>query len=133
MFLKRLKLLLVYIFILISGLACGYIAINLPIWLKPSYVEGDFRAYFPSRGTQVVVYGTQHCPYCAMTREFLKSQNIDFVDLDIEKTEKAKTDFVELKGNGVPLILIGNRRIEGFNQPIIEASLTKLGIKLIGK
>jgi mycoredoxin len=126
MLLQRLKILFVYVFILCAGLACGYVAINLPIWLKPSYTEGDFQAYFPDRTTQVAVYGTKSCQYCAQTRAFLKAKNINFADLDIDDKSQAKAEFLKLGGVGVPLILIGNRRIEGFNQPVIEVSLEKL-------
>ncbi len=133
MFLKRLKVLLAYVSIVFAGLALGYVAVNLPAWMKPDYTEGDYRAYFPDSTTRVVVYGTKQCPYCAMTRDFLKASDIAFADLDIDTTGKAKAEFSQLGGSGVPLILIGNRRIEGFNKPVIEASLAKLGIHVAVK
>jgi mycoredoxin len=133
MLLKRLKVLLAYAMILVAGVACGYVAINLPNWLKSPYTEGNFQAYFPDSKTQVVVYGTKSCQFCAKTREYLKSANVAFADLDIEGTEKAKAEFMKLGGGGVPLILIGNRRIVGFNKAVIEESLAKLDHKLAAK
>ena len=59
-------------------------------------------------------------------KEFFSDRKIIFSNFDIEKSEKAKQEFNELGGTSVPLIIIGNRRIDGFNQAAIEAALEKL-------
>ncbi len=126
MFLNKVKVFLSYALVMIAGLVIGYAAINLPRWLKSPYTEGDYAQYFPNPSTKVVVYGTQTCPFCVKTRELLTSQNISFADFDIEKLDKARQEFLKLGGEGVPLIIIGNRRIEGFNPTQIEAALATL-------
>lgn len=128
MFFNKVKILLSYALVMVAGLAIGYAAINLPKWLKSPYTEGDYAQYFPNSGTKVVVYGTQSCPFCIKTRDFLATQKIQYADFDIEKLDKARQEFLKLGGEGVPLIIIGNRRIEGFNQVQIEAALAKLGV-----
>lgn len=126
MFFNKIKVLLSYALVMLAGLAIGYAAINLPKWLKPPYTEGDYAQYFPAPDTKVLIYGTQSCPFCTKTRELFASQKIQFADFDIEKLDKARQEFLKLGGEGVPLIIIGNRRIEGFNQTQIEAALTVL-------
>lgn len=128
MLLKKLKIVLSYVLIMLAGLAIGYAAINLPNWLKSPYTEGDYAQYFPNSNTKVIVYGTQTCPFCIKAREFLTAQKIQFADFDIDKLDKARQEFLKLEGEGVPLIIIGNRRIEGFNQMQIEAALAKVGL-----
>jgi mycoredoxin len=133
MLLTKLKILLSYVLIMLAGLAIGYAAINLPTWLKSPYTEGDYAQYFPNANTKVVVYGTQSCPFCIKTREFLNAQKIPFADFDIEKLDTARQEFLKLNGEGVPLIIIGNRRIEGFNQMQMEAALAAIGVQAIKK
>jgi mycoredoxin len=128
MFLNKVKIFLSYVLVMAAGLVIGYAAINLPRWLKAPYTEGDYAQYFPNPDTKVIVYGTQSCPFCIKTRDLFSSQKIQFADFDIEKLDKARQEFLKLGGEGVPLIIIGNRRIEGFNQAQIEAALAALAL-----
>ncbi len=128
MWTKKVKEIAVFAAILALGLACGYVAVRAPAWFKRPYTEGNFAAYYPDTATKVLVYGTSTCPYCEKTRALLKTSQVAFADFNIDKADKAKKDFVELKGEGVPLIIIGNRRIEGFDPKAIEAALVNVGI-----
>jgi len=38
---------------------------------------------------QVKVYSTATCPYCTMAKNFLKEQNIEFEDIDVERSSSA--------------------------------------------
>ena len=129
MWIKKLKNLFFYIFILAAGLGSGYMLVNLPQWLKTPYIEGDYSSYFPSKETKIVLYGTSQCPYCAMARGYFQEKKIQFVDLDIEKSDKALREFNQLGGKSVPIIIIDIRRIDGFNESAIEAALFKLNHK----
>ena len=59
-------------------------------------------------------------------KTWCKENKIDFVDLDIEKSPEAKKAHAELGGGGVPVVLIGNRKIQGFNTGALEAALKKI-------
>ncbi|MBJ7310210.1 glutaredoxin family protein [Rugamonas sp. CCM 8940] len=125
MLIKKLKQTVSYLLVLGAGLGAGYVAVHAPQWLKSPYTEGNYAAYFPDAKTRVVVYGTKHCPFCAKTRDYLRGQNIAFADFDIDDSSKAREEFKRLDGEGVPVILIGNRRIAGFNQAAIEDALKR--------
>ncbi|NVE01016.1 glutaredoxin family protein [Massilia sp. BJB1822] len=122
---KKLKTAAAYVVILAAGLGAGLAIAKLPAMFKKPYVEGNYAAYFPDTATKVVVYGTETCPFCIKTRAYLKEHNIAFADLYVDQSEKAKKEFAQLGGGGVPMILIGNRRIEGFNQAAVEDALKK--------
>ncbi|MBC3874129.1 glutaredoxin family protein [Undibacterium flavidum] len=126
MFFSKVKILFSYVLVMVAGLLIGYAIINLPRWLKSPYTEGDYAQYFPNPDIKVLVYGTQNCPFCIKTRDLLTTQRIQFEDFDIDKLDKARQEFLKLGGEGVPLIIIGNRRIEGFNQAQIEAAVAAL-------
>lgn len=123
---QKLKSFAAYALILVAGLGVGLAAANVPRWLTPAYVDGDYSAYFPDAKTQVVVYATATCPFCAKAQEHLKARNIAFVKMDINDSPKAKQDFIQLKGDIVPLILVGNRQIRGFKPEVLDTALDKL-------
>lgn len=64
-----------------------------------------------------------------MARAYFQEKKILFADLDIEKSEKALQDFIRLDGKSVPLLLIEDRRIDGFNKSAIEAAVTAIAQK----
>lgn len=125
---KHLKTVLSYLGIVAIGLAIGTIAPRIPGWLKGDYTEGNYSAYFPNPATKVVLYGTPTCPYCGQARAYLKERGIAFADYDLTTSPQAKEAFGKLEGKGVPLLLVGDRRIEGFNQKAIGEALEHAGI-----
>ena len=55
--------------------------------------------------TEIKVYTTTRCPYCVKAKEFLKSKNIKFKEINVETDSKAAKEMVELSGqSGVPVI-----------------------------
>ncbi len=125
---KHLKTGFSYLLIIAAGIAIGALAPRVPQWLKGDYTEGNYAAYFPNPGTRVVVYGTSTCPYCAKAREYLRQRGIAFADYDIQQSPAAREAYRKLDGMGVPLVLIGERRIEGFRPPVYDAALKHAGI-----
>lgn len=68
-----------------------------------------------SRTKPVVMYSTSWCGYCRKARNHFNSKNIPFKEYDIEKSEKAAREYKKLNGRGVPVILIGKKRMNGFS------------------
>ncbi len=68
-----------------------------------------------SRTKPVVMYSTSWCGYCKKARQHFTRNNIPFKEYDIEKSEKAAKEYKKLNGRGVPVILIGKKRMNGFN------------------
>jgi glutaredoxin len=68
---------------------------------------------------QVVVLGTPTCPYCKKARRFLRAQGIPFRDLNVNTSAEGQRLYKQYNGHGVPLILVGDTRISGFNPAAI--------------
>lgn len=115
-----------YGLIVAAGLGVGYAVSVVPAMLKPAYVEGNYSAYFPNAQTRVVLYGTAWCQYCAKARDYLKANNVPYVDLDIEKSEPARKQHAALGGGGVPMLLVGDRKMTGFNQSALQSAIKEL-------
>ena len=58
----------------------------------------------------VKVYTTSTCPYCAKVKRYLKSKDVEFEELDIEKDPAARETCKKLTGMdwAVPVTTIDN-------------------------
>lgn len=73
---------------------------------------------------QVILYATEWCGYCAKTRNYLRSHAIAYEERDIEKSASAQADYRRLGGQGVPLIVVDERRvIHGYDPELLAAAL----------
>ncbi|MEM7017760.1 MAG: DUF4124 domain-containing protein [Pseudomonadota bacterium] len=63
---------------------------------------------------KVIMYSTSWCGYCEKARQYFAAQKIPFKEYDIETTQKGKQDYERLEGKGVPIILVGQKRMNGF-------------------
>lgn len=115
--------LFVFTFLLLVYFVTSYILKSKSI---VAFEPGDFSSYYPDAKVKVIVYGTSWCPSCASTRDFLKSKRVDFIDYDIDHSDDAKRDYLRLGGKAVPLLLIGNRRLQGFNAKAVTDALEQL-------
>ncbi len=81
-------------------------------------------------GTQakVVVFSTPACSWCRTLKQYLKKQNIRFKDIDVSRDQAAAKDMLRRTGQqGVPVTLINNRAIVGFNKSEINRLLNIKG------
>ncbi len=76
------------------------------------------------RQPKVVVFTTPSCPWCRRVKRYLKQRGIKFKDIDVSKDPHAARDMVRRTGQqGVPVILINNYPIVGFNKAEIDKRL----------
>ncbi len=71
----------------------------------------------------VVMYSTDWCGNCKMTRAYLRENNIPFFEYDVDKSPEGQRQYKALQGNGVPLLLVKNNVIRGFNPQAIQDAL----------
>ena len=72
-------------------------------------------------GKTVTMYSASWCGVCKQAKQYFRKNGISCKEYDIETTSKGKLDFRKLKGTGVPIILIGKKRMNGFNQSRFES------------
>ncbi|MFW6138904.1 MAG: glutaredoxin family protein [Spirochaetota bacterium] len=77
-----------------------------------------------SASTKIVVFSTPTCPWCNRVKSFLKQKGYRFKEVDVSRDQKAAQDLQRRTGQmGVPVTLINNRPVVGFNQKKIEKLL----------
>src|SRR3972149_1032982 len=64
--------------------------------------------------TPVVMYSTQWCPYCRKAHAYFKRHKFSYVEYDIEASAQNLAKFRDLNGRGVPLIVVGDKRMQRF-------------------
>ena len=72
----------------------------------------------------IKVYSTPTCPWCTVTKDYLKSKNFAFEDLDVSRNREAAMEMIKKSGQrGVPVIDINGKIIVGFDQTTIDKLL----------
>lgn len=71
-------------------------------------------------GKKVVIYTTSWCGYCKKAKKYFGSKRIRYTEKNIEKSKIAKMEFDKLGGKGVPVILVGKKRMSGFSEAGFE-------------
>lgn len=73
----------------------------------------------------VTVYSTPTCPYCKRAKDYLTQKGILFTDYNVGKDrEKAKEMIEKSKQMGVPVIVVGDDIVVGFNQAKLDSLLS---------
>jgi glutaredoxin-like YruB-family protein len=73
---------------------------------------------------KVKIYSTPACPFCIMTKKFLKENNIDFEDIDVSTDQAKAQEMVQKSGQmAVPVIDIDGEIIVGFDKEKIRKAL----------
>ncbi|KKR62914.1 NrdH-redoxin [Candidatus Nomurabacteria bacterium RIFCSPHIGHO2_01_FULL_39_220] len=72
----------------------------------------------------VTIYSTPTCHFCHMAKEFFKEKNVAYTEHDVASDMVKRKEMVERSGQlGVPVIIIGDELIVGFNQSKIAQLL----------
>ncbi len=72
----------------------------------------------------VTIYSTPTCHFCHMAKEFFKANNVAYTDYDVASNLEKRKEMLEKSGQmGVPVILIDNDLIVGFDRPHIAQLL----------
>ncbi len=73
---------------------------------------------------EVTIYSTPTCHFCHMTKEFLTAHNIPFTDHNVATDLERRKEMVEKSGQmGVPVVVIGDEMMVGFNEERLKEAL----------
>ena len=69
----------------------------------------------------IKLYSTENCPFCFTLKQFLKDNNVEFEEIDVNQDDQAREDLLEklekqgLRGS-VPILDIDGQMIVGFDR-----------------
>jgi hypothetical protein len=61
-------------------------------------------------------------------KDHLRRMRLPFQELDVSRNRRAHKDWLQLGARGVPVLLVGNRRLDGYDPKRLTKLLTQAGI-----
>jgi len=72
----------------------------------------------------VVIYSTPSCHFCHMAKDYFKANKIAYTEYDVASNLEKRKEMIDKSGQmGVPVIVIGDELIVGFDRPQIAKIL----------
>ena len=82
----------------------------------------------PLNAPDVLMLGAAWCPACKAATRFFVKNNINYCEYDMEKNAIGAKLYQEVNGRGVPILFIGEHRIQGFNAETATRALQDAGL-----
>lgn len=90
-------------------------------------VVSAFKAGSPAAKERVRLYTTSWCGYCKKAKAQLAARRVPFDEIDVETSDSGQREFASIGGRGVPVILVGDQRMDGFDAGRLDAMLQTAG------
>ena len=75
---------------------------------------------------KVAIYSTPTCPYCKRAKDYLSQKGIPYVDYNVAQDRDKAKEMIQKSGQmGVPVIIVDDEIITGFNQTKLDELLSK--------
>ncbi|MCY9516334.1 glutaredoxin family protein [Paenibacillus apiarius] len=78
-----------------------------------------------SANEKVIVYSSTHCQYCTQVKKFLNDKGVEFEERNIDKDETYAEELWNTGMRSVPVTVIGDAKILGFNQIQLNKALAE--------
>lgn len=72
---------------------------------------------------KVTVYTSNTCPYCVAAKDFLTENNVEFEEKNVTESLDCREELLSKGYRGVPVLVIGDEEIVGFDQKRISELL----------
>jgi glutaredoxin len=84
----------------------------------------DLPAKRAAEQKEVVIYSTSWCAACKQAKRYMDSKGINYREVDVEKSAEGGEEYKRQGGDGsVPLIVMGNEKMRGFNPDKLDSML----------
>lgn len=88
---------------------------------------GTVETAAPIRRDRVRLFGATWCGYCKLAKAHLARRGIAYEDVDVEASDSGRREYEALGGRGVPIILVGRQRMDGFDAAGLDDMLARAG------
>jgi len=75
---------------------------------------------------KVVIYSTPTCPHCKRAKDYFTEKGIAYVDHNVAVDREKAREMIQKSGQmGVPVIVIGDEIVVGFDQSLLDKMLSR--------
>ena len=75
------------------------------------------------RRSSVTMFSTSWCPHCKRAKAYFAGKGVSYREVDIEASDAGRREFEQYGGSGVPLIIVGEQRMRGFDAGAMDRLL----------
>lgn len=101
------------------------LAFAVGLFTLPMITDSAQAAEAKKPSLEVIMYSTATCPYCEKARQWFTSNNVAWVERDVETSETARKQWQDMGALGTPVIVINGKRLNGFTEGALEAEIAK--------
>lgn len=65
---------------------------------------------------EVIIYTSDTCGYCHAAKEYLDAIGVKYNEKNVSRDVDARKELIQKKFMGVPVIIVGDETIQGFNK-----------------
>jgi glutaredoxin len=117
---------LMLLLLVTAGAGGGLLAARAYLAQPAGFISGDYGTQQRHAKSPIVMIAASWCGFCAKTRAHFESRGIRYVEFDIDESSVASQWMTDLGAEGVPVVLIGDRQIRGFEPDLIDAAIAAL-------
>ncbi|MCR2044226.1 glutaredoxin family protein [Anaerosalibacter massiliensis] len=71
----------------------------------------------------ITIYTANACPYCIKTKEYFLKKGIKYDEKNVQENSQAKQELLSMGYRTVPVILIDDEEIVGFDKSRIDRAI----------
>lgn len=71
----------------------------------------------------VVIYTSDGCQYCHAAKDYMDENNVKYTEKNISQDQEARKELMKKGHMGVPVTIIGDEEIVGFDQAKLKDAL----------
>lgn len=72
----------------------------------------------------ITIYSTDTCKYCDLAKKYFKENNFEYTEYNVGKDAEKRQEMIDKSGQmGVPVLIIGEEIIIGFDKVKIDSAL----------
>ena len=72
---------------------------------------------------RIIIFTSSSCPWCNRVKQYLREKRLRFRDVNVERDPEGARELKRRNIMGVPVVLINNRPIVGFDKAEIDRLL----------
>ncbi|MGO1470213.1 MAG: glutaredoxin family protein [Tissierella sp.] len=73
----------------------------------------------------IVLYTSSTCPYCTLAKEYLEEKGAEYTEKNVQKDPEARKELMAMGHMGVPVVVIDEEEIVGFDKNKIDLAMDK--------
>lgn len=72
---------------------------------------------------KVTIFTSSTCPHCKTAKDYLNEKGVEFEERNVQNDPEARKELIQKGYMGVPVIVVGEEEIQGFDKARLDELL----------